>query len=70
MVHPLTLIGVVLIILGIALVLLPIMGRHVDLAHIPWWLVYVYKSDGFCFATSPLLIALSAISIIVYLLRR
>jgi len=70
LVHPLTCIGVVLIIIGLTLVLLPILGRYVDLAHIPWWLIYVYKSDGFYFVTSPLLIALFVLSVIIYFLMR
>jgi len=69
-VHPLTWIGVALIVLGIALVLLPIVGRYIDIAHIPWWIIYVYRREGLYFVTSPLLIALSAVSIIIYFLRR
>jgi len=67
--HPLTWAGVVLIIIGAALVLLPILGRYVDLTNIPWWLIYVYKSDGFYFATSPLLIVLFILSVAYSLMR-
>jgi len=67
--HPLTWAGVVLIVIGVALILLPILGRYVDLAHIPWWLIYVYKSDGFYFATSPLLIVLFILSLAYSLMR-
>jgi len=69
-VHPLTWVGVVLIVIGVVLVLLPILGRYVDLTKIPWWLIYVYKSDGFYFVTSPLLIGLFVISVVTYLLMR
>ena len=67
--HPLTWAGVVLIIIGVTLILLPILGRYVDLTHIPWWLIYVYKSDGFYFATSPLLIVLFILSLAYSLMR-
>jgi hypothetical protein len=68
--HPLTWIGVSLILIGVALVLLPIIGRYVDLARIPWWLVYVYRSNGFYFVTSPLLIMLSLLSVVIHFLKR
>jgi len=67
--HPLTWAGVVLIVIGAMLILLPILGRYVDLTHIPWWLIYVYKSDGFYFATSPLLIVLFILSLAYSLMR-
>ena len=68
--HPLTWAGVVLIMIGAVLVLLPILGRYVDLTKIPWWLIYVYKSDGFYFVTSPLLIGLFVILVVTFLLMR
>jgi hypothetical protein len=40
----------------------------VDLSRIPWWLIYVYRSDGFYFITSPFLIVIFVVSVIVYLL--
>lgn len=67
--HPLTWTGVVLITIGVVLILLPILGRFIDLAHIPWWLIYVYKGDGFYFVTSPLLILLFILSVVYYLMR-
>lgn len=69
-VHPFFILGMFLILLGVALVLLPIIGRYVDLSGIPPWLIYVYRSDGFCFVTSPLLIVISLISVLIYLLMR
>jgi len=69
-VHPFILLGMFLILLGIALVLVPIIGRYVDLSGVPSWIIYVYRSDGLFFVTSPLLIILSLISIIVYLIVR
>ena len=70
MAHPFFLIGMILILLGLAFILVPIMGRYVDLSGVPSWLVYVYRSDGFCFVTSPILILLSIISILVYIIMR
>ena len=69
MTHPLTWLGIALILIGLALVALPTLAKHVDLSRIPAWLIYVYRRDGFYFATSPLLLALSVLSILLYLLR-
>ena len=68
--HPLTWLGIGFILVGVALVLLPVLGKVIDLSAIPSWLVYVYRSDGFLFATSPFLIALSIAAFLVYLLVR
>ncbi len=70
MIHPLTWLGIALILIGVALVLLPIVGKYVDLSQVPSWLIYVYHSDGFYFVTSPILIVLSLIALAVFLLRR
>ncbi|MDI6820409.1 MAG: hypothetical protein QMC89_05860 [Candidatus Hodarchaeaceae archaeon] len=66
MTHPLTWAGIVLIVIGVALVLLPILGKYIDFARVPWWLIYVYRSDGFYFVTSPLLILLFLLSAILF----
>jgi uncharacterized membrane protein HdeD (DUF308 family) len=65
------LIGIVLIILGVIFVALPLLAKYVpDLEKLPWIVFWVYKRDGFYFATSPLLIIISVISLIVgYLLK-
>lgn len=70
MTHPLTLLGIALILIGVALVLLPILGKYIDFSQVPSWLVYVYRSDGFYFVTSPFLLVLSLVAFIVYLLTR
>jgi hypothetical protein len=62
--------GAALILMGVALVLIPIIGAHFDLSKIPSWLIYVYRSNGFCFVTSPILIVISILSILAYLLMR
>ncbi|MFC1803448.1 hypothetical protein ACFL0D_05720 [Thermoproteota archaeon] len=56
--------GWILILLGIILVSLPYITRIVpDIEKIPWWILWVYKRDGFYFATSPLLIFISIVLI-------
>jgi hypothetical protein len=60
--------GLILILSGLVLVLLPIVARHIpSLDRLPWVLVWVYRKDGFYFVTSPLLIIISLVSIIVNL---
>jgi len=68
--QPVVWLGIFLIIVGAALVLLPTLAKHVDLSRVPSWIIYVYKHDGFYFVTSPLLIIISIISVIVYILTR
>jgi hypothetical protein len=68
--HPLTILGIALILIGVALVLLPILGKYVDFSRVPSWLIYVYHSDGFYFVTSPFLIVVSLIMLAIYLLTR
>ncbi|MDI6642879.1 MAG: hypothetical protein QMD95_02375 [Candidatus Hodarchaeaceae archaeon] len=70
MMHPLTWLGIALILIGVAFVLLPIIGKYVDFLQVPSWLVYVYHSDGFYFVTSPILIVLSLLAFITFLLTR
>lgn len=68
--EPLTWLGIALILIGTAIVLLPIIGRYFDLSQVPSWLIYVYHSDGFYLVTSPLLLLLSLVSFIVFFLKR
>ncbi len=63
-----TVMGLILILSGLVLVLLPFVARHIpSLDRLPWILVWVYRKDGFYFVTSPLLIIISLISIIINL---
>jgi hypothetical protein len=68
--HQLTWLGIAFILIGIALVILPVIGKHLDLSQIPPWLIYVYRRNGFYFVTSPLLLVLSAVSLLVHFWRR
>jgi len=69
--RPFAAMGWILILLGVLLVALPYLARLVpSIERLPWYIVYVYKSDGFMFATSPLLILLSVISLLWGYMRR
>ncbi len=69
--RPLTLVGILLIASGLILVLLPLIARYLpSLERLPWIIVWVYRSNGFYFATSPLLIIISFISLLLNLLGR
>jgi len=68
-----TLLGLSLILIGVALVLLPLLTRALQnpaFESIPWILLYVYRSDGFVFATSHILILLSVLVYLYSLWRR
>jgi hypothetical protein len=52
-------------------VLLPVITRNLPtLERLPWFILWVYKTDGFYFATSPLLIVLSLLSLLYNILFR
>lgn len=69
-ISPYSVIGVLFIILGVIFVTLPYLGRYIDLDKIPWIILYVYRRDGFTFATSPLLLIISLVSIVLAYIRR
>ena len=69
--RPLTVLGLLLIVSGFILVALPLIARHLpSLERLPWILIWVYRRDGFYFITSPLLIIISIVSLLVHLLSR
>jgi uncharacterized protein YjeT (DUF2065 family) len=56
-------IGVILVLLGLAFVVAPIIAKHlptVSIERIPWILLWVYHKDSFWVATSPILIIAGA----------
>ncbi|MCP8315217.1 MAG: hypothetical protein H3Z53_12740 [archaeon] len=67
----LTISGILLIIIGLALVLLPLIANYLPsiekLEKLPPILIYVYRSENFYFITSPLLILISLILLILYI---
>ena len=66
-----TALGWVLIVLGILFVAMPYVARFVpSVERLPWYILWVYRRDGFYFATSPLLILLSLLSFVWSYLKR
>jgi hypothetical protein len=65
-------IGIVFVLIGIAFFLIPLIARSGAFSgmKIPWIVLYVYNTNGFYFATSPLLIILSLASLLLAFLRR
>jgi hypothetical protein len=65
-------IGLLFLIIAIAFFLIPVLSRSGAFAglKIPWIILYTYNRDGFYFATSPLLIIISVIGLLLFLLRR
>ncbi len=65
--------GIVFILLGVALVLLPLLARSMNLQNVldrvPWIILYVYRQDSFVFITSPILIIISLAFIIYAFLK-
>jgi hypothetical protein len=69
--RPFELLGILFIVCGIILIALPFIARNMpSLENLPWILIWVYRSDGFFFVTSPLLIIISIISLILQLIHR
>ena len=69
--RPFTVMGYLLIILGLIFVALPMIVRvFPSIDKIPWIILWVYRRDGLYFATSPILIILSILSIIYSYLNR
>ena len=69
--RPFTVLGLFFIILGLILVALPLIIRHLpSLERLPWIVIWVYRRNGFYFATSPLLIIISSVSLLLQLFRR
>jgi len=69
--RPITLLGLLLIFSGVILVALPFIARNLpSIEKLPWILIWVYRSDGFYFITSPLLIIISLISLLLRVLGR
>ena len=68
---PLTVLGVLLIVVGAVLVALPLIAKYIrNVDAVPWIILWVYRSDGFVFATSPILIIVSLVSLILHLVTR
>jgi uncharacterized membrane protein len=67
----LQILGIVLMVLGALLFIAPIiLERMPSLESVPWILLYIYRSDGFIFVTSPILIIISLISLLLWIISR
>ncbi|MDG6905284.1 MAG: hypothetical protein JRN20_05800 [Nitrososphaerota archaeon] len=62
--------GILFVLLGIAFILIPLLGRSLSNVKIPWIILYTYNRGGVFFATSPILIIISVIGFLVAFLRR
>ena len=66
-----TILGLILILLGFILVMLPFIAKLLpSLGKVPsiiWW---TYRSDNFYFATSPILIIISIVSLLFFIFGR
>jgi hypothetical protein len=68
---PFTTLGLILIVSGLLLVLLPFLACYLpSLDNVPWLLIWVYRRDGFIFVTSPLLIILALLSLFAQMYGR
>lgn len=65
-----SLLGITLILLGVVFLAYPYIGRVIDVDKIPWIIIWVYRRDGFTFATSPILLLVSVISLLLAYIRR
>ena len=64
-------IGAIMILLGVLFLAIPYLIRYApEIEKLPPILLYVYRKDGFYFATSPILIIVSIVWVFVSLLRR
>ncbi len=68
--RPFTILGLILMLLGAILLLLPLILKYIpEIEKLPSIILYVYRKGNFIFATSPILIIVSIISLIYYLIR-
>ncbi|MEM3088409.1 MAG: hypothetical protein QXP20_04780 [Candidatus Bathyarchaeia archaeon] len=69
--YPFTWIGLIMIVLGILFILIPFIVKYAPaIEKLPPILVYVYRHNNFYFATSPILIIVSILSILAFLFSR
>ncbi|MBS7644334.1 hypothetical protein KEJ26_07170 [Candidatus Bathyarchaeota archaeon] len=69
--YPFTWIGLIMIALGVLFILIPFIVKYAPaIEKLPPILVYVYRHNNFYFATSPILIIVSILSILAFLFSR
>ena len=65
--------GVLFVVLGLAFIAASLIAKVTpwfSLERIPWILLWIYRRDGFWFATSPILLMISVAAFIIWLLTR
>ena len=65
--------GMIFIVIGVALIIAPLIAKSIPAAKlesIPWFILYVYHSESFFFATSPILIILTIMYLAITILKR
>ena len=68
--YPSTLIGLVLVVAGLILIFLPLISQYLpSLEKIPWILLWTYKTENFVFITSPILIIITIISLVLFYIQ-
>lgn len=68
----LVIIGVSFIVIGVILMVIPFLAKHITLEtlkKIPWWVIWIYKRNSFYLVTSPLLIAATLVYIAYILFK-
>jgi hypothetical protein len=68
----LTVAGISLIIIGFTLIIIPLIAKYISavkLEGIPWFILYIHRSDSFFFATSPILIVVAIIYLAITILK-
>jgi len=69
-VHSSIILGVFFLTLGIAFLVIPLLSRAIPPdTRIPNLFVYIYHKDNFYFVTSPLMILISFLSLLIFILR-
>jgi len=59
-----TFLGFILILLGLIFIAIPLSIQYISIENIPTWLVYVYEGKHFIFATSPILIVITILTLL------
>ncbi|MDI6859338.1 MAG: hypothetical protein QMC85_02460 [Methanocellales archaeon] len=69
--HPITMLGIILISIGIILVALPFLVKYApSLGEIHPFIIYIYHRNNFYFITSPILLLTFIISVMFFLLAK
>ena len=65
--------GVLFVVLGLVFIAASLIVKvtpQLSLERIPWIILWIYRRDGFWFATSPILLMISVAAFIIWLLTR